>query len=113
VLQTKHVECAEALLGTGPELNTFMTRLLDDMANLKAMLQAISIGGGCRWLAVFLGCCCVCCLLLLLPGAAASVCCCCCTLVFAVLRILSRCALLLPVTPSLHALPAPCAPDGN
>lgn len=43
-LQTKHVECAEALLGPGPELNAFMIRLLEDMGNLKAMLQAISIG---------------------------------------------------------------------
>ena len=38
------MECAELLLGPGPELNTFVARLLDDMANLKAMLQAISIG---------------------------------------------------------------------
>lgn len=43
--QKKHVECAELLLGSGAELNGFVARLLDDMANLKAMLQAISIGG--------------------------------------------------------------------
>lgn len=42
--QKKHVECAEALLGPGKELNTFVARLLEDIANLKAMLQAISIG---------------------------------------------------------------------
>lgn len=45
MLQKKHVECAEALLGPGKELNTFVARLLEDIANLKAMLQAISIGG--------------------------------------------------------------------
>lgn len=44
-LQKKHVECAELLLGPGKELNSFVARLLDDMANLKAMLQAISIAG--------------------------------------------------------------------
>ncbi|KAI3427052.1 hypothetical protein D9Q98_006993 [Chlorella vulgaris] len=44
-LQKKHVECAELLLGSGAELNGFVARLLDDMANLKAMLQAISIAG--------------------------------------------------------------------
>lgn len=44
-LQKKHVECAEALLGPGKELNTFVARLLEDIANLKAMLQAISIAG--------------------------------------------------------------------
>lgn len=44
-MQKKHVECAEALLGPGKELNTFVARLLEDIANLKAMLQAISIGG--------------------------------------------------------------------
>lgn len=42
--QKKHVECAEALLGPGKELNSFVARLLDDIANLKAMLQAIAIG---------------------------------------------------------------------
>lgn len=50
--QKKHIECAELLLGPGPELNTFVARLLDDIANLKAMLQAISIGGCwscCLW----------------------------------------------------------------
>ena len=44
-LQKKHVECAELLLGSGTELTTFVARLMDDIANLKAMLQAISIGG--------------------------------------------------------------------
>lgn len=50
-LQRKHVECAELLLGPGKELNTFVARLLDDIANLKAMLQAISIG---EWAATLL-----------------------------------------------------------
>ncbi len=43
-LQDKHVETAKRLLGQGPELTTFVARLLDDIANLKAMLQAVSIG---------------------------------------------------------------------
>ena len=43
-LQEKHVETAKLLLGEGRELNSFVSRLLDDMANLKAMLHAISIG---------------------------------------------------------------------
>jgi hypothetical protein len=38
------VETAKALLGKGPELTSFVARLLDDIANLKAMLQAMSIG---------------------------------------------------------------------
>jgi hypothetical protein len=42
--QEKHVETAKQLLGQGRELNAFMDRLLDDIANLKAMLHAISIG---------------------------------------------------------------------
>ena len=43
-LQEKHVKTAMALLGEGRELNRFVSRLLDDMTNLKAMLQAIAIG---------------------------------------------------------------------
>ena len=44
VLQEKHVETAKLLLGQGRELNGFVSQLLDDIANLKAMLHAISIG---------------------------------------------------------------------
>ncbi|CAL8471282.1 g10824 [Coccomyxa elongata] len=44
-LQEKHVETAKLLLGEGKELNGFVARLLDDIANLKAMLHAISIAG--------------------------------------------------------------------
>lgn len=43
-LQEKHVETAKRLLGQGPELTAFVARLMDDIANLKAMLQAICIG---------------------------------------------------------------------
>ncbi len=43
-LQDKHVETAKLLLGQGPELTGFVSRLLDDIGNLKAMLQAMSIG---------------------------------------------------------------------
>lgn len=43
-LQEKHVETAKQLLGDGRALNRFVARILDDIANLKAMLQAISIG---------------------------------------------------------------------
>ncbi len=43
-LQEKHVETAKQLLGEGPELTTFVGRLLEDIGNLKAMLQAICIG---------------------------------------------------------------------
>ena len=43
-LQEKHVTTAKMLLGDGAELNEFVARLLDDMGNLKAMLQAMSIG---------------------------------------------------------------------
>jgi hypothetical protein len=42
--QQKHSECAEVLLGPSAELNEFMSKLMDDIANLKAMLRAISIG---------------------------------------------------------------------
>ena len=42
--QEKHVETAKLLLGGGKELNAFVSRLLDDIANLKAMCRAISIG---------------------------------------------------------------------
>ena len=38
------METAKRLLGGGKELNDFVARLLDDIGNLKAMLQAISIG---------------------------------------------------------------------
>jgi aspartokinase/homoserine dehydrogenase 1 len=43
-LQEKHVETAKKLLGQGPELTSFVARLMDDIGNLKAMLQAICIG---------------------------------------------------------------------
>ena len=43
-LQEKHIETAKLLLEEGQALNTFASRLLDDIANLKAMLHAISIG---------------------------------------------------------------------
>ena len=43
-LQEKHLEAAKQLLGPGTELNKFAARLLEDISNLKAMLQAISIG---------------------------------------------------------------------
>ena len=46
-VQEKHVETAKQLLGNGRLLNDFVSRLLDDIANLKAMLRAISIGAGC------------------------------------------------------------------
>lgn len=51
-LQDKHVETAKALLGQSGELTAFVSRLLDDIANLKAMLQAMSIGRcqlNCVW----------------------------------------------------------------
>lgn len=38
------MEVAKQVLGNGPLLNDFVSRLLDDIANLKAMLRAISIG---------------------------------------------------------------------
>lgn len=44
-LQEKHVETAKKLLGQGPELTAFVARLMDDIGNLKAMLQAICIAG--------------------------------------------------------------------
>ena len=40
------METAKLLLGQGRELNGFVSQLLDDIANLKAMLHAISIGEG-------------------------------------------------------------------
>lgn len=43
-IQEKHVETAKLLLVEGQALNSFVSRLLDDIANLKAMLRAISIG---------------------------------------------------------------------
>lgn len=42
--QEKHVETAKQLLGEGPDLTAFVSRLMDDMGNLKSMLQAICIG---------------------------------------------------------------------
>lgn len=42
--QEKHVDTAKLLLGEGKSLTDFIARLLDDIANLKAMLHAISIG---------------------------------------------------------------------
>lgn len=44
-LQEKHVDVARRLLGNGQDLNQFLNRLMDDISNLKSMLQAISIGG--------------------------------------------------------------------
>ncbi len=44
------METAKLLLGEGRELNGFVSQLLDDIANLKAMLHAISIGGRPRLL---------------------------------------------------------------
>jgi aspartokinase/homoserine dehydrogenase 1 len=35
---------AKELLGEGPDLTAFVSRLMDDVSNLKAMLQAICIG---------------------------------------------------------------------
>jgi hypothetical protein len=46
-LQEKHVETAKKLLGQGPGLTSFVSRLMDDIGNLKAMLQAICIGKPC------------------------------------------------------------------
>jgi hypothetical protein len=43
-VREKHVKTATQLLGSGPELNQFVSKLSDDMSNLKAMLKAISIG---------------------------------------------------------------------
>ncbi len=43
-IQQKHIETAKLLLVEGNALNSFVSRLLDDIANLKAMLRAISIG---------------------------------------------------------------------
>ena len=44
-MQEKHIETAKQLLGQGKLLNDFVSRLLNDIADLKAMLHAISIGG--------------------------------------------------------------------
>ena len=41
------METAKLLLGEGKELNAFVSRLLDDIGKLKAMLHAISIGAQC------------------------------------------------------------------
>lgn len=49
-LQQKHLDAATALLGSGDELNSFVGTLLNDIANLKAMLHAISIGALVLWL---------------------------------------------------------------
>ena len=43
-MQEKHIETAKQLLGQGKLLNDFVSRLLNDIADLKAMLHAISIG---------------------------------------------------------------------
>ena len=44
-LQEKHLDTATLLLGQdSKELTEFVKILLDDIANLKAMLQAMSIG---------------------------------------------------------------------
>ena len=44
-LQEKHLDTATALLGAdSKELTEFVSTLLDDITNLKAMLQAMSIG---------------------------------------------------------------------
>ena len=40
------METAKQLLGRGKDVNDFVAGLLDDIANLKAMLHAISIGEG-------------------------------------------------------------------
>lgn len=40
----KHVDTAKELLGEGRELTSFVSRLMDDIGDLKAMLRAISIG---------------------------------------------------------------------
>ncbi|KAL3159311.1 Bifunctional aspartokinase/homoserine dehydrogenase 1, chloroplastic [Trebouxia sp. C0010 RCD-2024] len=44
-IQEKHIETAKLLLVEGQALNSFVSRLLDDIADLKAMLRAISIAG--------------------------------------------------------------------
>ncbi|GIL88501.1 hypothetical protein Vretimale_15367 [Volvox reticuliferus] len=44
-LQEKHVETAKQLLGQSKELTQFVASLMDDITNLKAMLQAMSIAG--------------------------------------------------------------------
>ncbi|PNH00431.1 Bifunctional aspartokinase/homoserine dehydrogenase 1, chloroplastic [Tetrabaena socialis] len=46
-LQQKHVETAKQLLGQTAELTQFVAGLMDDITNLKAMLQAMSIGKFC------------------------------------------------------------------
>ena len=43
-MQEKHIETAKKLLGEGKLLNDFVSRLLNDIGDLKAMLHAISIG---------------------------------------------------------------------
>ena len=44
-LQDKHVDSARELLGDNTkELTQFVGRLLDDISNLRAMLNAMSIG---------------------------------------------------------------------
>lgn len=48
-IQEKHIETAKLLLVEGQALNSFVSRLLDDIANLKAMLRAISIGMSCLY----------------------------------------------------------------
>jgi bifunctional aspartokinase / homoserine dehydrogenase 1 len=48
-LQEKHVVTAKALLGEGKLLNDFVSRLLDDISNLKSMLRAMAIGAALSW----------------------------------------------------------------
>ena len=44
-LEEKHVGTARQLLGEGTEYDDFVSRLSNDISNLKAMLKAISIAG--------------------------------------------------------------------
>lgn len=44
-IREKHIKTALQLLGEGTDLNNFVAKLAEDMSNLKAMLQAIAIGG--------------------------------------------------------------------
>lgn len=51
-LQEKHINTAKELLGADTkqaksELTSFTAQLLNDVSNLKSMLQAISIGASC------------------------------------------------------------------
>lgn len=46
-LKEKHVDAATKLLGEGPELDAFVSMLMNDIGDLKSMLKAISIAGVC------------------------------------------------------------------